>query len=117
MSQTFGQLIRKARKEKGYSQRELAKLLELDFTYLSKIENDRADYAPKEEAIRAIARHLNLDPEELIFLVGRIPHQEEALLKQHYKAMPTLFRRLRENPEFAQKVFREALEEDAEAEL
>ena len=108
MNQNFGRLIRQARKDKGYSQRELAKLLQLDFTYLSKLENDRASYAPKEEVIRGLARHLDLDQEELIFLAGRIPHQEEDLLKQHYKSMPTLFRRMRENPEFAEKLFREA---------
>ena len=113
MSNNFGKLIRQARKEKSYSQRELAKLLKLDFTYLSKLENNRADYAPKEEVIRALARHLDLDAEELIFLAGRIPQQEEDLLKQHYKDMPTLFRRLRENPEFAKKVFREATNADS----
>jgi transcriptional regulator with XRE-family HTH domain len=108
MSDDFGQLIRQARKDKSYSQRELAKILELDFTYLSKLENNRADYAPKEEVIRSLARHLDLDAEELIFLAGRIPQQEEDLLKQHYKDMPALFRRMRENPEFARKVFQEA---------
>lgn len=108
MSNDFGILIRQARKEKKYSQRELAKLLKIDFTYLSKLENNRADYAPKEEVIRGLARHLDLDQEELIFLAGRIPQQEEDLLKQHYKDMPALFRRMRENPEFAQRVFREA---------
>lgn len=108
MSNDFGKLIRQARKDQGYSQRELAKFLQIDFTYLSKLENNRADYAPKEEVIRGLARHLDLDEEELIFLAGRIPHQEEDLLKQHYKDMPALFRRMRENPEFAQRVFREA---------
>jgi HTH-type transcriptional regulator, competence development regulator len=108
MENDFGQLIRQARKDKSYSQRELAKMLELDFTYLSKLENNRADYAPKEEVIRGLAHHLDLDAEELIFLAGRIPQQEEDLLKQHYKDMPALFRRMRENPEFARKVFQEA---------
>lgn len=105
---TFGKLIRQARKDCKYSQRELAKLLKIDFTYLSKLENNRADYAPKEEVIRGLAKHLKLNEEELIFLAGRIPQQEEDLLKQHYKDMPALFRRMRENPEFAKKVFREA---------
>lgn len=109
MDQAFGQIIRKARKDKGYSQRELAKLLGLDFTYLSKLENNRADYPPKEEIIRALANSLELNPEELIFLAGRIPHNDEDLLKDNYKHMPMLFRRLRENPEFAQKVFQEAM--------
>ena len=108
MLQSFGQLIRQARKDKGYSQRELAKLVDLDFTYLSKLENDRADYPPKESVIRSLAHQLNLDAEELIFLAGRIPERDEELLKQNYKAMPALFRRMRESPEFADQVFREA---------
>jgi HTH-type transcriptional regulator, competence development regulator len=53
-----------------------------------------------------------LNEEQLIFLAGRIPQQEEDLLKQHYKDMPALFRRMRENPEFAQRVFREASKTD-----
>jgi len=72
-TQTFGKLIRQARKEQGYSQRQLAALLEVDFTYLSKLENDRADYPPKEDVIRGLARNLGIDEEELIFLAGRIP--------------------------------------------
>jgi transcriptional regulator with XRE-family HTH domain len=108
LNQEFGQLIRRARKEKGYSQRELATLVKLDFTYLSKMENNRAEYAPKEDVIRRIAEHLGLDPEELIYLAGRIPHQEEALLSEYHKSMPMLFRRMRENPDFAQKIFKQA---------
>jgi transcriptional regulator with XRE-family HTH domain len=110
VSQQFGQLIRQARKNKGYSQRELAKLLELDFTYLSKLENNRADYPPKEDVIRALARHLALDEEKLIFLAGRIPQQDESLLREHYENMPTLFRRMRENPQFAEQVFQAAMQ-------
>lgn len=105
MSQTFGKLILKARKAKGYSQRELAKILQVDFTYLSKLENDRADYAPKEDVIRALARSLDLDEEELIFVAGRIPQKDEDFLKQNYKDMSVLFRRMRENPDFAEQVF------------
>jgi transcriptional regulator with XRE-family HTH domain len=111
-NQSFGTLIRQARKDKGYSQRDLAHLLGVDFTYLSKLENDRADYAPKEDVIRALAQHLDLDQEELIFLAGRIPRQDEDFLKQNYKDMPLLFRRMRENPDFARKVFEAASERD-----
>lgn len=111
MNKKFGDLIRQARKDKGYSQRELARQIGLDFTYLSKLENDRADYAPKEDVIRAIARNLNLDQEELIFLAGRIPQQEEDVLRQNYKDMPLLFRRMRENPDFARRVIEEASQE------
>ncbi|WP_017715963.1 helix-turn-helix domain-containing protein [Kamptonema formosum] len=110
MSETFGKEILTARKAKGYSQRELAKLVELDFTYLSKLENDRADYPPKEDVIRSLARHLELDAEQLICLAGRLPQGAEDFLKQHYKEMPALLRRMRENPDFAQKVFQAASE-------
>ncbi len=108
VNHNFGQIIRQARKDKGYSQRDLAKLVKLDFTYLSKLENNRADYSPKEEVIRALATHLDLNAEELIYLAGRVPHGEKDFLKENYKAMPSLFRRMKENPEFAQKVFQEA---------
>lgn len=111
MNKKFGDLIRQARKDKGYSQRQLARQIGLDFTYLSKLENDRADYAPKEDVIRAIARNLNLDQEELIFLAGRIPQHEEEVLRQNYKDMPLLFRRMRENPDFARRVIEEASQE------
>jgi len=42
MTQTFGQAIRTARTSMGYSQRKLAALVEIDFTYLSKLESDKA---------------------------------------------------------------------------
>ncbi len=115
MNKEFGLTLRQARKDKGYSQRNLAKLLGLDFTYLSKLENNRAEYAPKEDVIRGLARELDLDAEELIFLAGRIPQKEEDLLRQHHKSLPTLFRRLRENPEFAEKVFQEASRDPQES--
>ena len=106
----FARVIKEARKEKGYSQRELAGKLGIDFTYLSKLENNRAEYAPKEELIRNLASYLQLDAEKLIFLAGRIPSQDEDLIKQHYQNMPLLFRRMRENPEFASKIFQQAEE-------
>jgi HTH-type transcriptional regulator, competence development regulator len=106
--QSFGGVIRQARKDRGYSQRELAKLVELDFTYLSKLENDRADYPPKENIIRSLAHHLSLNAEELIFLAGRIPERDEEFLKKNFQTMPALFRRMQENPDFAKKIFLEA---------
>lgn len=117
MEQTFGQLIRKARKEKGYSQRQLAELLHLDFTYLSKLENDRADHPPSEEVIRSLAEHLDLpNVEELIYKAGRIPKLDENFLKQYPNDMPTLLRQMRKNPKFAQRVFQEAKQPESEDE-
>jgi HTH-type transcriptional regulator, competence development regulator len=114
VNQSFGELIRQARKDKGLSQRELAKLIGLNFTYLSKLENDRADYPPKEDVIRSLGKNLDLNEEELIFLAGRIPQHDEDFIKQHYKVMPALFRRMQENPDFARRVFREAIQPENE---
>ncbi|MGB5772761.1 MAG: helix-turn-helix transcriptional regulator [Crocosphaera sp.] len=114
MSQSFGQLIRQRRKDKGYSQRELSEKLGIDFTYLSKLENDRAKYSPKEDIIRDLAAYLELEAEELIFLAGKLPENNEDFLRQHYKTMPTLFRRMKENPKFAEKIFKQAIKEDKE---
>ena len=102
---TFGEIIKNKRKYKGFSQRKLATLIGIDFTYLSKLENNRADYPPKEEVIRSLAQNLELNEEELIFLAGRIPQSDEELLRRHYQTMPALFRRIREDPSFAQKLF------------
>ena len=98
MSETIslGQKLKQARKDKGYSQTQLAKLVGIDFTYLSKIENNHADYSPKEVMIRGLACHLELDPEELTFLAGRLPSEYEELIKTNYQTMPALFRRIRE---------------------
>ena len=115
VTQTFGKLIRQARKEKDYSQRELAKLIGVDYTYLSKLENDHAGYPPSEEVIGALARHLDLTQreDELRRLAGRITPEDarvfEELIKK-YQEMPALLRRMRDEPDFAQKLLRETNE-------
>lgn len=101
---TFGQVIRTARVSIGYSQRELASLVEIDFTYLSKLESDRSSYPPKEYVIQQLAHYLLLDKEELMCLTGRLPEQYQEFLKQNYKAMPALFRWMRQEPDLAIKI-------------
>ncbi|MEB3826426.1 helix-turn-helix domain-containing protein [Phormidium sp. CCY1219] len=105
---TFGKTIRQARKTKGYTLRELACLVNLDYSYLSRLENEKAEYAPSEDAIRSLAQVLDLDEEKLIYLVGRIPQAEEDFLKKNSDKLPSLFRVMQENPEFADKIFAEA---------
>ncbi|AUT04700.1 transcriptional regulator (plasmid) [Nostoc sp. CENA543] len=120
MNQTFGRVIRQARKDKGYSQRELAKLIEVDYTYLSKLENDHAAYPPSKEVIRLLVRYLDLAEreEELIYLAGRITADDERifqeLVKQNYKQMPALFRMWRDNPHSVQKLLEEPIQPENE---
>lgn len=103
MNQGFGSSIRQARKDRGYTLRQLAPLVKIDFTYLSKLENDRADHPPSEELVRLLAKILGLDAERLIYLAGRITQGDSKLLedlaKRHPDEVAVLFRRMREDPE------------------
>jgi len=72
LAESFGRTIRALRKAGGISQRELAERAGIDFTYLSKIENDRMP-PPSESTIRAMAQVLQTDADELIRLAGKVP--------------------------------------------
>jgi transcriptional regulator with XRE-family HTH domain len=119
VSQTFGVIIRQARKNREFSQRELAKLVGIDYTYLSKLENDHAGYPPSEELIHKLAVHLDLDEDELRHLAGRITPDEETVFEElvkKYKQMPVLLRRMRDEPDFAQKLLRQTTQLESEEE-
>lgn len=117
MSQTFGQQLREARQSKGYSQRELASLVGVNYTYLSKLENNRSDYPPKEDIIQALAQHLELDATELGYLAGRITAEDakavQDLAKQYQKQMPVLLRKM-QDPKFAEKLIKDIKQAQAE---
>lgn len=104
MTPSFGQVIRQARIGKGYSQRELAMLMELNFTYLSKLESDRTEYPPKEYVIQQLAHYLELNCEELVCLTGRLPERYQDFLKEYYSVMPILFKWMQKNPAFVQRI-------------
>jgi transcriptional regulator with XRE-family HTH domain len=70
--ETFGQRIQRLRRELHLTQRQVASELGLDFTYLSKLENDRGE-APGEETVRKLAAILEMDEEELLALAGKVP--------------------------------------------
>ncbi len=119
MSETFGKIIRRSRKQKEYSQRELAKLVGVNYTYLSKLENDHAGYPPSVDVIDLLAHHLDLDDrkDELRRLAGRITQDETKIFEDlvtKYKQMPALLRRMRDEPEFAQKMLQQTSKENEE---
>lgn len=80
--QTFGTRLKALRLERQLSQRELAeKVAErlkqqdgrgFDFTYLSKIENNRMP-PPSQRAILVLAEVLDADSDELLALAGKAP--------------------------------------------
>jgi transcriptional regulator with XRE-family HTH domain len=87
-TETFGQRIRRRRREDKLSQRQLASLVGVDFTYLSKLENDQQGQSPGEELVVKLAAQLHDDSEALLALAGKVP----------VEALRTL---AREDPDFA----------------
>ncbi len=103
MTPTFGQVIRTAQVNIGYSQRELARQVEIDFTYLLKLESARACYPPKEYVIKQLAHSLGLDKEELMCLTGILPERYQEFLK--HKQIPALFRWMQRDPQAVKAIF------------
>ena len=94
METTFGQKLREIRRDKGMTLRGLAEAAGVDFTYLSKIENDKVGYLPAAETIRDLAQALGVDAIGLLDLADKLP-PELATLAGNAKAR-RFFERARE---------------------
>jgi len=91
---TFGERLRELRKERDLSQKALAEKVEINFTYLSKIENERLDFAqfPSEELICKLATALETDEDELLILAKKVPPR----IKERVFERPEVFAALAE---------------------
>ena len=89
---TVGQRIREIRKERNLTQRQLAERVGINFTYLSRVENDRLDdeQTPREETLQKIAKALETDADELLLLARRIPDA----YRNRILEKPGIFRRI-----------------------
>jgi len=81
MAKSFGARIRELRRSAGLTQRELAERAGLDFTYVSKIENDRLEHTPSIRAIQDLARALEADELELMDAANKVPPLLEAIAR------------------------------------
>src|SRR5260370_23602492 len=75
----LGRRLRQLRKEKGLTLRSLAEAAGVDFTYLSKIENEKCGYSPGADTIRALATALGVDSLELLRLADKVPPEIQEL--------------------------------------
>jgi transcriptional regulator with XRE-family HTH domain len=78
-SLSFGAALRASRRAAGLSQRELAERTQLDFSYISKLENGRLP-PPSADTVLAICRVLGIPAEDLLALTGKIPTQVQQTL-------------------------------------
>lgn len=115
---TFGQTIRQLRRAQRLTQRELAESvqalgLKADFTYISKIENDRLEFPPSEPLIRGLAQVLAAEAEALLELAGKF---NQKALQEVVAEMPEagiLLRRLQAG-KISQQQLRKFLDETIE---
>jgi transcriptional regulator with XRE-family HTH domain len=89
---TFGEQIKRLRKARNFSQRDLAGKVKVSFTYISKIENEKLDFGdyPSEELILKLAKALEANADELLLLAKKIPESVRKRVIQR----PDVFRKL-----------------------
>ncbi|SRR5579883_1240318 len=87
----FGEKIRELRKAKNLSQRALGDKVQVSFTYISKVENEKLDFGdyPSEDLIRKLAKALDADESELFLLAEKIPEQ----IRKRVMERPDAFRK------------------------
>jgi transcriptional regulator with XRE-family HTH domain len=90
----FGERLRELRKAKGFTLRDVAARVGVGHWYLSKAENERLDYGdyPSNALIAKLAKVLEADADELLFLAKRIPDR----MKRRILERPDAFRKLTE---------------------
>lgn len=88
----FGEKVRELRRARGLTLRGLAAKVQVGFTYLSKVENERLDYGdyPSDDLIGRLAKALDGDEDELMLLAQKIPAQ----IKKRVLQRPDAFRKL-----------------------
>lgn len=105
----FGSYIRQLRRANRLTQRSFAEQLGVDFTYISKIENNKVDNPPSEDVIRKMAQILETDEEELLDFAGKF---DQDALKRAVADTPEvgiLLRRL-QNRELTQNQIKKMIE-------
>ena len=93
-NETFGALVRREREAREIGLREMAKMIGVSPTYLSKVERD--DFtAPVEEKVRAIAEIIERDPDELLGLANRVSSDLTDIIKERPRETAALLRTIR----------------------
>ena len=88
--ETLGQKIKRLRKANRMTQSELAESVGVDFTYISKIENDKGLRPPAESTLRRIAMFLQTDAEELILMANKVPQNLQETIVEDKLALDFL---------------------------
>jgi len=88
---SFGGTVRRLREARKISLRKFAQRVGMSPTYLSKIE--RSDFKPpNEEKVKAIAKALGQDTDELLALAGRVSSDLKDIIQRRPRRMAAFLR-------------------------
>lgn len=90
----FGAYLRRERKRASLSLRSLAERIECSAAYLSRVERDEVECVPSEALVCRIALALELDEDELLRRVGRLPSAVKEFLLRNESALRKVRRQM-----------------------
>ena len=87
----FGAFIRREREGKGIGLREMARMIGVSPTYLSMVERDVMQ-PPAEDKVKAIAKIINCDADDLLARAGRLSTDIADIIKRRPVELAALLR-------------------------
>ena len=87
----FGALVRRKRQAKEIGLRQMAKMIGVSPTYLSKIERDEF-LPPAEDKVKAIAKIIDCDADVLLALAGRVASDLSDIIKKQPRELASFLR-------------------------
>ncbi len=101
----FGALLRERREalradDRSFSLRQVAERIGVEPSYLSKVERGEAA-PPSEETILRLASELDLDPDALLALAGKVSSDLKEVIRRRPELFSRLIRELRDLPDHA----------------
>ena len=100
---TFGSFVRTRREElresdPAFSVRRVAKRIDVQPSYLSKVERDEVS-PPSEETTRKLARELDVDSDLLLAMAGKVSSDLQDVIRRRPQLFAELIRGLKEMPD------------------
>ena len=87
----FGAFVRKEREEREIGLREMAKIIGVSPTYISKVERDEFP-PPAEDKVRKIAEIFEIDVDELLALAGKVSTDLSEIIRENPRELAALLR-------------------------
>lgn len=87
----FGKILRQLRQQNGLGIKALAPELRVNYTYLSKLENEAIN--PSEELVTRVAEYFGFDRDALLLSAGKVPPDILQILSEHPSDAVAILRR------------------------